>query len=271
MITHHRVSQRQAAETVNLARSTLAYQSTRAPEIQLQRDEPIVAELKTLTEKHPAIGFWMCYYRLRNDGHEWNHKRVYRVYKGLKLNIRRRHKRRLPERVKVPLEQPTAPNQVWSIDFMHDALWDGRAFRALNVLDDYNREILEIEIDSSLPTRRVIRTLERLIEHRGKPAIIRMDNGPEFRSHRFEHWCSEQYIQLRFIQPGKPTQNAFVERCNRSIRQEFFNAWIFLSLDDARQQAKRFMHDYNHHRPHKALGYRTPATSLNDFFLTQKL
>jgi putative transposase len=132
-------------------------------------DGEVQEALTTLTTRHPAIGYWQCCYRLWNKGCTWNHKRIYRVYTAMKLNIRRRAKKRLPERVKQPLTIPTAPNQMWSIDFMSDSLTDGRKFRLLNIIDDFNRESLVMEIDTSLPSLRVIRVLEKLIKERGCP------------------------------------------------------------------------------------------------------
>ncbi len=213
-----------------------------------------------LTTKHAAIGFWSCCYRLWNRGHHWNHKRIYRVYTEMKLNIRRRAKKRLPERVKQPLTVPAAPNQVWSIDFMSDSLVDGRKFRLLNIIDDYNRESLAIEVDTSLPSLRVIRVLERLVAERGCPASIRCDNGPEFISHKLEEWCSHERrkISLQFIQPGRPMQNAFIERKNGSIRRELLNAYLFSSLAEVRVMSEEWREDYNNERPHKSLGYLSP-------------
>ena len=153
MIREHGISQRQACKAVSLPRSTKQYQ--RKP----KNDEPVIEALNGLVNQHPSIGFWQCHYRLKNKGHEWNHKKVYRVYCAMKLNIRRRRKKRLPARVKQALFQPQAPNHVWSIDYMSDSLWDGRQFRLLNIIDDYNREVLHIEADTSLPTTRLIRVL----------------------------------------------------------------------------------------------------------------
>ncbi len=218
----------------------------------------VVEALQTLIDKHPAIGFWSCYYRIRKQGHAWNHKRVYRVYTGLQLNIRRRCKKRIPARVKQALSQPERINQVWSIDFMSDSLWDGRKFRLLNIMDDYNRELLAIEADTCMPTIRLIRELERLKETRGLPDMIRTDNGPEFISKELDSWCKKEKIHLHFIQPGKPMQNAFIERCNGSIRREFLNANIFTSIKEVRDMAEEWMLDYNQNRPHQALGYKTP-------------
>ena len=178
----------------------------------------------------------------------------------MKLNIRRKAKRRLPDRVKQPLIIPTAPNQVWSIDFMSDSLADGRRYRLFNVIDDFNRESLAIEVDTSLPSLRVIRVLERLVAERGKPANIRCDNGPEFISHKLEQWCNEKdkQITLQFIQPGKPMQNAYIERNNGSIRRELLDAYLFYTLAEVRSLSHEWRVDYNAERPHKSLGYLSP-------------
>lgn len=172
------VSHRQACKETGLARSTQTYKPA------VRNDEVVIEQLQALVEKHPAIGFWQSYYRIRRSGFHWNHKRVYRVYTDLRLNIRRRYRRRLPARVKQALYQPATINEVWSIDFMSDTLWNGRRFRLLNIIDDYNREVLHIETDLSLPTLRLIRVLEYLQEFRGLPKMIRVDNGPEFISHK---------------------------------------------------------------------------------------
>ncbi len=211
-----------------------------------------------MVDKRPAIGFWQSFHRFRNRGEIWNHKRVRRIYREMKLNVRRRAKRRLPDRVKQPLVIPTAPDQTWSIDFMSDALVDGRKFRLFNVLDDYNRESLAIEVDTSLPSVRVQRVLNKLINERNKPTNIRVDNGPEFISHTLQQWCSENKITLQYIQPGKPTQNAYIERKNGSIRRELLNTWLFYSLAEVRIMTEEWRHDYNHERPHKSLGYLSP-------------
>lgn len=256
MIQVHGISCLQACKAANLPRSTKRYTC------KTKQDEPVITALNTLVDKHPSIGFWQCYYRLRNKGLMWNHKRVYRIYTQLKLNIRRRAKKRLPARVKKALFQPESINQVWSIDFMSDALWNGRKFRLLNIVDDYNREVIHIETDTSLPALRLIRVLMYLKEFRGLPAMIRVDNGPEFISSTLDLWCSNNNIQLIFIQPGKPTQNAFVERCNGSIRRELLNAYIFRTISEVREKAEEWRVDYNCSRPHQALGYQTPDQYL---------
>lgn len=256
MTTEHKVSVRQGCKAVGMARSTYRYVRKE------KADEEVIDALDELVEEKPAIGFWMAYHRLRREGRPWNHKRVYRVYTALGLNIRRRAKKRLPARVKQQLFQPEGPNEVWSLDFMHDSLWDGRTFRMLNVIDDFNREVLRIETDTSLPALRVIRVLEQLEESRGLPEMIRVDNGPEFISHKLDAWCKERKIMLAYIQPGKPTQNAYVERLNGSIRRELLNAYVFRTLDEVREKAAEWQYDYNHRRPHSALGYRAPVDLL---------
>jgi len=176
----------------------------------------------------------------------------------MKLNIRRRAKKRLPERIKLALSVPTSPNQMWSLDFMSDSFTDSRKFRLLNVIDDFNRESLAIEVDTSLPSLRVIRVLEQLISTKGKPANIRCDNGPEFISHKLQQWCEEKKISLQYIQPGEPTQNAYIERNNGSLRRELLNAYMFTTLREVREMTSQWQTDYNRSRPHKALGYLSP-------------
>ena len=184
----------------------------------------------------------------------------------MKLNIRRRAKKRLPERVKQALMVPSAPNQVWSIDFMSNSLVDGRKFHLLNIIDDFNRESLAVEVDTSLPSLRVIRVLDQLVAERGKPANIRCDNGPEFISHRLDQWCTENKITLLFIQPGKPMQNAYIERKNGSMRRELFNAYMFNSLTEVRCLSQEWRLDYNQERPHKSLGYRSSLNYAEQFY-----
>jgi len=223
------------------------------------KDQPIIDALLALVNKHPSYGFHKLYVLLRRQGHRWNHKRVYRIYCELKLNIRRKCKKRLPNRNPQPLSVPDTINQGWSIDFMSDALWDGRRFRTFNVVDDYNREGLDIEIDLSLPAQRVVRVLERISERRGYPKQIRLDNGPEMVSATLAEWADEHNITLEFIKPGKPTQNSFVERFNRTYRQEVLDSYIFETLDQARALTAEWLREYNEQRPHESLGDIPPV------------
>jgi putative transposase len=253
LLVQEKLSVRRACKLLSLPRSVMMYQ--KVP----KDDSSLIEALHQLVEKHPTIGFWKCYYRLRRNGYGCNHKKLYRVYTLLRLNVRRRAKRRLPQRIKEPLELPAAINQGWSMDFMCDSLVDGRRFRLLNIIDDYNRESLAIEIDTSLPALRVIRTLQRLIELRTKPQTIRVDNGPEFISDKLQMWCDEQHIRLQYIQPGKPVQNAFIERNNGSLRRELLDAYLFFSLQEVREMASDWQQDYNCSRPHQSLGFVPPA------------
>jgi putative transposase len=180
----------------------------------------------------------------------------------MNLHIRRRAKKRLPDRVKDPLIIPVKPNQTWSLDFMSDTLIDGRKFRLFNVMDDFNRESLCIEVDTSLPGQRVVRVLQQLVERRGKPETLRTDNGPEFIGHKVQEWCEANGITIKYIQPGKPMQNGFIERKNGSLRRELLNAYLFYSLNEVRQMCEEWRIDYNTERPHKALGYLSPLAYL---------
>jgi putative transposase len=198
------------------------------------------------------------YHLLRADGHMWNHKRVYRVYLMMGLNLRRKRKRRVPARIKAPHILPINCNVTWSMDFMYDTLASGRSFRTFNVIDDHNRESLLITIDFSLSSTRIIRELDRLIEWRGTPEVIRVDNGPEFTSARFEAWARKNNIKILFIQPGKPTQNTLIERFNGSLRRELLNAHLFYTIDQVREESQLWQYNYNHLRPHHSLNNQTP-------------
>jgi putative transposase len=195
-------------------------------------------------------------------GHWWNHKRVYRVYRDLELNLRIKPRRRLKREKPEELAVPPTPNTTWSMDFMADRLSDGRQFRLLNVLDDYNREGLGIEADFSLPAERVVRSLNRIIEWRGKPLAIRVDNGPEYISSTLMTWAEKQGIALTYIQPGKPQQNAYVERYNRTVRHEWLDLTIFETIEEVQDVATQWLWSYNNERPNMGIGGITPAQKL---------
>jgi putative transposase len=252
-LQRHGLSQRSACLALGLSRSVLAYQR-RAP-----ADDAVIAVLQELAERFPDRGFGKYFKIIRRRGHDWNHKRVYRVYCALKLNRRKVVKKRLPPRTPAPLTVPGQINQSWSMDFMSDALWCGRRFRTFNVVDDFNREALSIEIDLNLPAARVIRTLERVAAWRGYPAKIRMDNGPEFIAASLADWAQQHGVELEFIQPGRPMQNGFIERFNRSYREGVLNMYVFKTLNEVRERTEAWLADYNEQLPHDALGDLTPV------------
>lgn len=195
---------------------------------------------------------------LRRQGRGWNHKRTYRVYCQMQLNRRRAAKRRLPKRHRVPLYVPRRPDTVWSADFVADALYNGRRFRTFNVVDDFNREALAIEIDISITSERLVRVFRRIQAERPLPQVLRTDNGPEFLGETFTQWAKQAGMAIRYIQPGKPNQNAYIERFNRTYRDELLDQHLFASLEDVREATYWWMIEYNEQRPHDSLGDLTP-------------
>lgn len=228
-----------------------------------EENEQIANLLLGLTTAKKTWGFGLCFLYLRTvQGHAWNHKRVYRICRELEMNLRIKPRKRLKREKPEELAVPEAPNEVWSMDFMADRLGDGRQFRLLNVLDDFNREGLGIEIDFSLPAERVVRALNRIIEWPGKPLAIRVDNGPEYVSSTLTIWAEKQGIALTYIQPGKPQQNAFVERYNRTVRNEWLDLYIFESIEEVQQIATEWLWSYNNDRPNMGNAGMTPAQKL---------
>jgi len=219
--------------------------------------------LLRLTTAHRSWGFGLCFLHLRNvTGFSWNHKRVYRVYRALELNLRIKPRKRLVRAVPAPLAVPIVKNDTWSMDFMHDQLADGRSFRLFNVIDDFNREGLAMEVDLSLPADRVVRALDQLIEWRGTPIRIRCDNGPEYVSERLPQWAKRRGIALEFIQPGKPQQNAYIERYNRTVRYDWLAQSLFTTIAQVQEAGTAWLWTYNNERPNMALGGITPSMKL---------
>jgi putative transposase len=236
-----------------MSNSSLRYRSRRPAAEELRR------RLRELAAERPRYGYQRLWALLRREGWEVNHKRVYRLYveEGLKLRKRRRRSRAQVERV--PLSLPTQAGERYSMDFMRDTLADGRVFRTLNIVDDYTRECLAIEVDTSLPGARVVRVLERLAAAGRRPLLLVVDNGPEFVSKAVDQWAARSGVNLRFIDPGKPMQNGYIESFNGKFRDECLSQHWFVSLEEARSVSEEWRIDYNERRPHRSLQHLTPA------------
>ncbi len=247
------ISQRRACRLVGLSSSLCYYQPKRVA------DTEIAEQLRSLADQHPRWGFKKLYHVLRSAGYGWNHKRVQRIYRALKLHLRVKRGKRLPKRTPLPLAQTEQLNECWSVDFMSDALLNGRRFRTLNVIDDFKREVLGIEVDTSLPALRVTRVLDQIALWRGYPQRIRVDNGPEFTAAAFQSWAKAHHIHLDFIQPSRPAQNAYIERFNRIFREEVLDFYVFTSLQEVREITENWLYTYNYLCPHDALEGSVPA------------
>ena len=246
------LSERRACRLAGMARSSCRYA--------VRRQEPagLRDRLRELAQERRRFGYRRLTVLLRREGWAVNHKRVYRLYREEGLAVRRRKRKRIGAVERQPLAIPTRPNERWSMDFISDALSEGRKFRSLNIVDDFNRECLAAEVDTSLTGARVVRVMERLREQRGLPQVLVMDNGPEFAGQAVDVWAYNQGVKLHFIEPGKPVQNAFIESFNGKMRDECLNEHWFLSLGEARETIEAWRRDYNEVRPHSALGNRTP-------------
>ncbi len=258
LLEYRQVSISRACRVVKLPKSMYYYKNVRD-------DSETISKLVELADKHPTEGQDLYYSRIRQQGLLWNYKRVRRIYLLLGMNRRRKTKRRVPARVKVPLAVPERANEMWSVDFMSDVLVSKRKFRTLNVMDDYNRQAITVEAAHSMPATRVTQILECAIEEQGKPKCIRVDNGPEFISKEFKDWCKSKEIIIRHTQPGKPMQNGYIERFNRTFRENNLDAYLFEDIQQVQLLADEWMEDYNHKRPHEALGGLTP-----DYFKQSK-
>jgi putative transposase len=252
MQTDYKMSARRADRALALSRSARHYRP------RVRDDAALIQATQDHLTVNPGHGFGLLFDQcLHAKG--WGKTRAWRVYVNLGLNLPRRGKRRLPDRIREPLEIPMSANDTWSADFMADALWSGRRFRTFNVNDDFNRESLRIEIDTSLPSARVIRALDELVELRGAPKRLRLDNGPELISAALHQWAQRHAVALVHMQPGKPTQNAYIERFNRTFRTEVLDRYVFTSLEEVRRMTEDWRHRYNHDRPHRSLGGLSPV------------
>ena len=225
-----------------------------------ERDAAVIADLQRVVAANPRWGFWKCHSRLRLNGCGWNHKRMYRVYRALGVHLPRRTRRRVPPRVPQRLAAPNRLTAIWALDFMPDALSGGRRFRTLHVLDEGNREGLAIEVTTSIPAQRGVRVLDQLVALYGRPQALRLDNGPELTAQVVVDWCER--IARLYIQPGKPVQNACIERLNRTFREEVLDACLLVSTPEVQELSDAWRITYNEHRPHDALGRVPPLTYL---------
>jgi len=247
------LSERRACRLVGVGRSTLRYRS------RARTDEPSLRQrLRELAAERPRFGYRRLHVLLRREGMIVNHKRIERLYREEGLAVRRRTRKRVARNGRGRAAFPGRPNQQWGIDFVSDTLAWGRRIRLFTVVDVLTREVLAIEVDPSLPGGRVVRVLERLAVARGAPDEIVLDNGPELAGKAVDQWAYERGVWLRFIEPGKPVQNAFVESFQGRLRDECLNRHWFLGLTDARHTVEIWRQDYNQARPHSALGYRPP-------------
>lgn len=247
------VSQRRACGLIGMARSRYTYRA------RSRHDGPLRAALRRVAQERKRYGYRRLTWLLRRQGWRDNHKRIERIYREEGLQVRRRGRKRVTRAARQPLGRPTQLNERWSMDFVADSLADQRRIRLLNILDEYSRECLQIEVDTSLPGARVVRTLEQLRQQRGCPRQIVIDNGPEFSGQALDQWAYTHGVELVFIEPGKPQQNAFIESFNGKLREECLNEHWFISVADARQVTAQYRWMYNEDRPHSALGNQTPA------------
>jgi putative transposase len=252
IMTVHRLGVTRACGLIGISRSLYGYESQRKDDGQLKE------RLCELAVQKRRYGYRRLHVLLRRDGWDVNHKRTYRIYRAAGLMVRRRKRKRIAG-IERELKAPaTAANQSWSMDFVSDGLVDGRRIRCLNVVDDFTKQCLVIEVDISLPGRRVVQVLERLAESRGLPVSITVDNGPEFAGKALDEWAYSQGLKLNFIEPGKPQQNAYIESFNGKFRDECLNEHWFVSMRYARKVIEEWRKEYNSERPHSSIGYLTP-------------
>jgi putative transposase len=247
------ISERRACRLVGLSRSVLQYEAIRSEETQV-----LQARIIDIAHERRRFGYRRIQMMLRREGVVVNHKRTYRLYREAGLAVRKRKKRQGIAVPRIPLDQPRGPNEVWSMDFVFDAMASGKRIKCLTIVDDYSREAVDILVDRGISGHYVARRLSEIGCFRGLPLTIRTDQGPEFTGNALDQWATQHGVQIRLIQPGKPTQNAFIESFNGKFRDECLNEHWFKSLAHAREIINTWRKDYNEVRPHSSLGM-TPA------------
>lgn len=252
LIEHHRISERTACQLAGISRTAYRYQA------RSRQDGALRARLKELAAQQSAYGYLILHGLLKAEGLVINRKRTYRIYTEEHLQVRTKRRKKL-QRPRQPMEVPTVVNERWSMDFVSDQLTNGRRFRVLNVVDDFSREMVGQLVSVSISGQQTARFLTQLCEQRGTPRTIICDNGTEFTSKAMFFWSKQTGVSLGFIQPGKPTQNAFVESLNGKFRNECLNQHWFRTLDEARVEIDLWRAYYNHVRPHSSLNYMPPV------------
>jgi putative transposase len=265
LMTSHQLGVTRACGLIGISRSLYRYTSTRPD------DAALTERLTTLAGQKRRYGYRRLHVLLCREGWRINRKRTYRVYHEAGLMVRRRKRKRIAGIERQEKVIASAPNQSWSMDFVSDGFVDGRRLRCLNIVDDFTKECLAMEVDTSLPGRRVVSVLERLEECRGLPQSVTVDNGPEFISRALDEWAYRQKLQLRFIEPGKPQQNAYIESFNGKFRDECLNEHWFLSMRHAREVIAAWRKEYNAERPHSSLGYLTPNQFAESFLTADSM
>lgn len=254
------ISERRACQLVGLSRTVLNYVSSERPE-----NESLQQRIIELAQTRRRFGYRRIGALLRREGRKANHKRVFRLYQEAGLAVKRRRKRHGVAVERENLTRPSKPNEVWSMDFVSDALAGGRRIKALTIVDDFTKESVDIALDHGISGHYVTRVLDQAVRFRGVPAAIRTDQGPEFTGRALDQWAYRNGVQLKLIQPGKPTQNAFIESFNGRFRDECLNEHWFTSLAEARVLVAAWRRDYNENRPHSTLGYQTPSEFAASF------
>jgi putative transposase len=252
LLTHHPISERTACRLASISRTSFRYKPVD------RRDDALLTRLKQLASDYPRYGYLMLHGLLKAEGRVINKKRTYRLYTQAGLQVRTKRRKKL-QRPRLPMVVPTRVNERWSLDFVSDQLSNGRRFRVLNIVDDYSREMVGQLVSISITGQQVARFLSQLGETRDIPKSIVCDNGTEFTSKAMFFWSKEHHVKLAFIQPGKPTQNAFIESLNGKFRNECLNQHWFRTLDEARNEIDTWREHYNHVRPHSALNYLPPV------------
>ena len=252
LVEDHGMSERRACRVIGCCRMTMRYEVVR-------QDDPVLRErLKELAKARRRFGYRRLHVFLKREGFDLNHKRLFRIYREEQLHVRRRGGRKRAMGTRAPMGLPLMPNQRWSLDFVSDALSDGRRFRIFAVVDDFTRECLALVADTSLSGARVARELDAVMKTRGRPMTIVSDNGTELTSMAILRWQEETSVAWHYIQPGKPQQNGFVESFNGRLRDELLNETLFGSLAQARRIIENWRIDYNTERPHTSLNGLTP-------------